>query len=226
LAVRDGIVNHCGEDKSTELAPVKEPDLNGKSNPVTIEGCVVKLVDKIAYLGRDLEDAVVAGLINESEVPGEIVAIIGNKNGEIVDYFVKDLMQTSESERIALSPIASELMGKLMKFNYDCIYKNKKLGSYEDRVKDVLDILFVRFMDIINEYDDRIDHYLSNSLKVIKVLGKYIGDRNRLYFHEEAGIYANKELRNMRIVTDFMSTLTDNFVFQACSEYFLPKPII
>jgi len=226
LAVRDGIVNHCGEDRSTCLTPNKEPDLNGNSIPATVEGCVVRLVDKIAYLGRDLEDAVIAGLLKENDVPGEISAKIGSKNGEIVDFFVVDLINTSNGEQIALSQAASELMDKLMNFNYARVYRHEQLEPFKKRVEDVLNTLFKRFMTAIEEYDDRIDLYLSDSLKVVQVLGKFIGDRKRLYFDEEAKVHSVKEKRDTRIIVDFLATLTDNFVFQACSEYFLPEPII
>ena len=63
-------------------------------------------------------------------------------------------------------------------------------------------------------------------LNVVKVLGKFIGDRKLLYFDEESASFSDKDKLNKRIVIDFMSTLTDNFVFHACQEFFLPQPLI
>ena len=51
-------------------------------------------------------------------------------------------------------------------------------------------------------------------------------DRKKLYFDEEASNFENKDFLHKRIVIDFLSTLTDSLVFQACNEYFLPQPII
>jgi len=226
LAVRDGIVNHCGEDYSTEITPSKYPRLEGKSYPFTLEGCVVRLVDKVAYLGRDLEDAIAAHFIEESDMPASIGAIIGTKNGEIVDFFVGDIIENSDKNKIALSKRASNLMEELMDFNYEKIYNHPELKVYKNRVKDVLSILYERFSQTLNNYWDRIDKYMNDDLKVIQVFGRFIDDRKCLYFKEEADSYNNNDKLKKRIIIDFMAALTDNFVFQACSEYFLPKPII
>jgi dGTPase len=226
LAVRDGIVNHCGEDHSTRITPSDSANLDGGSYPFTVEGCIVRLVDKIAYLGRDLEDAIIAQLIDESDIPAEIGAIIGTKNGEIVDYFVGDIIRNSGETEIALSEQASGLMSKLMEFNYEKIYEHEKIESYKKRVNDVLRTMYERFLKTLCDYGDRIDLYIDDDLKVVQVFGKFIADRKNLYFTEEASRYSDGEKLCTRIVVDFLSTLTDNFVFQACSEYFLPRPII
>jgi len=224
LAVRDGIVNHCGEDKSTKIIPNKVYNLDGKTNPWTTEGCIVKIVDKIAYLGRDLEDAIIYGMIDEDDIPGRIQAMIGSKNGEIVDYFVSDLIENSNLNCIKLSKRADKLMNKLIEFNYERIYNNENLDNFNKRVNDVLALLFERFFKVINEYHDQYLKYKSDDLKVNEVFGKFINDRKVLYFDEESQEYDQTKLYQ-RIVIDFLSTLTDNFVFQACSEYFLPKTI-
>jgi len=71
--VRDGIISHCGEDyKTYELSPDnKDKDLDKiktrvqAGNPATLEGCIVRLIDKIAYAGKDVEDAIEAGIIKD-----------------------------------------------------------------------------------------------------------------------------------------------------------------
>ena len=226
LAVRDGIINHCGEDKSTSIFPLDRPDLSGTKMPFTIEGCIVRLVDKIAYLGRDLEDALIAKFIKETDLPMELAVKVGDKNGEIVDYFVDDIINSSNGQNIRLSKEAGIMMNKLFILNIDKIYKHPKLGQYEERVNDVLDSLFNRFLNIIMKYEDDISKYMNSNINAITVLGKYIYDRKALYFVEERSMYESKELLYKRIVIDFMATLTDNFVFDACAEFFLPKPII
>ena len=231
LAVRDGIANHCGEDRSTQITPSNSPpsdsDLYNKDlRPFTLEGCIVRLVDKVAYLGRDLEDAVIAGLIEETDIPGEIRGCIGTKNGEIVDYFVDDIISASSERKIALSDGAAKLMERLIRFNYDKIYTHNKIKSFKERVKDMLYALYERLLKTIDCYKDNIDLYMKDDLSVVRVFGKYIGDRTVLYFNEEKSKFDKENKLYKRIVIDFLSTLTDNFVFQACSEYFLPRPII
>jgi len=227
LAVRDGIVNHYGEDPSTSISPADSPKLDGRSYPCTVEGCIVRLVDKIAYLGRDLEDAVDATLLKESDVPGEIAAIIGTRNGEIVDYFVGDIIDNSDADRISLSETASKLMGKMTKFNQEVIYGHKIIESYKQKTRHILDTLFDWLMERVHEFEDRVDLYMQDkSLRLMCVFGKFIGDRSILYFEEEPKTLSRKGDLHKRIVIDFMSTLTDNFVFQSCSELFLPKSII
>jgi len=226
LAVRDGIVNHSGEDPCTNISPADSPNLKGKSYPCTLEGCIVRVVDKIAFLGRDLEDAVIVNLISEDEVPADISGKIGTKNGEIVDYFVGDMIVNSDENRIALSPGASQLMTAMAKFNDERIYKHRRIESYKERTRDILQTLFDRFFKAVNAFGNRIDRYLQHdSLQVLDYLGRFIGARSVLYFKEEANIYPDKKQLYERIVVDFLSTLTDRFVFEACEEYFLPKHI-
>jgi dGTPase len=227
VAVRDGIVNHCGEDSSTNISPVDSPKLEGNSYPFTVEGCVVRLVDKIAYLGRDLEDAIIAKFIEESKIPAKFAALIGTKNGEIVDYFVGDLIENSDETQIALSKKAGGLMRKLLDFNKKAIYKRKELDRFKIQIKDILEILFTKFLKELYEYEDQIHLYMNeDNLDPVIVLGKFIGDRKILYFDEESEAISDQDKLYTRIVIDFMSTLTDNYVFHAIDAYFGPKSII
>jgi dGTPase len=222
-AVRDGIVNHCGEDPSTEICPSDSPDLSGGSSPFTIEGCIVKLVDKVAYLGRDLEDAIIYEIIKEADIPAGIQGIIGTKNGEIVDYFVADIIENSDDKAIRLSEKASALMKGLMKYSVKEIYRHEKLETYKKRVEDVITTLYNHFFQILEEKGDNISEYAEYKLDSVKIFGGFIGKRSILYFDEEQKKFSNNSLLNKRIVIDFLSTLTDNYVFQACSEFFLPR---
>ena len=226
LAVRDGIVNHCGEDKATRISPITEPNLAEDSLPSTLEGCVVRIADKVAYLGRDIEDAIVAGLVNEENIPARIKTHIGTRNGEIVDFFVGDLIKASGETEIGLSDEAGALMKQLSDFNYDRIYRHPKVEVYKERVNDVLEVLFTRLTRILSTNEDKIDQYMNNGLNVYALLGRFLDERRQLYFKEEAGSYDSDEKLFMRIAVDFMSTLTDRLVFESCSEFFLPEPIV
>ncbi|MBN1508807.1 MAG: HD domain-containing protein [Sedimentisphaerales bacterium] len=101
--VRDGIVSHCGEDFETcrlepaispkNLEQIRTRDDAGK--PATLEGCIVRLMDKIAYAGKDVEDALEAGLIGEDQVPQEFKEKLGITNGRIIGTFVQDMVKNS-----------------------------------------------------------------------------------------------------------------------------------
>ncbi|MEJ2055702.1 MAG: HD domain-containing protein, partial [Calditrichaceae bacterium] len=96
---RDGILSHNGEvdDQGLEPNPAKkEKDLqnfirameNGEMQdmrPATLEGCVVRLTDTIAYIGQDIDDAIRIGLISRDELPKEATAVLGDSNGAIIE---------------------------------------------------------------------------------------------------------------------------------------------
>ncbi len=130
--VRDGIVSHCGEIDENSLVPRDEfIDLNNYSypneyNPYTWEGCVVKISDKISYLGRDIEDAVSLGILDEHL--DELYNLVGHKNGTlnntvIINTLIYDVCNNSSPEKgLYFSDNALELMNKIKKFNYEYIY--------------------------------------------------------------------------------------------------------
>ena len=111
IQVLDGILCHNGEMLSNIYRPVKktpkeflknyeEAYLMHKKkvsfNPMTLEGCVVKLTDVISYSGRDLEDAIRLGIINREEVPENITRVLGNSNRDIVNTLVLDVIANSK----------------------------------------------------------------------------------------------------------------------------------
>jgi len=230
LATRDGIVNHCGESNENVLSPSDIPEYNdvGKRDvfPCSIEGCVVRLSDKIAYLGRDVEDATMLKPKIELSLPARVSSIIGHKNGEIVDYFVKDIIDNSSEDEIKLSKDASELMEVLKQFNYENIYNARELQDLQEQIEYLIKITYEKLLFIIENYEDNIQKYRYNRFYCIKMFGEFISDRKKLYFSEEADIYSDSSKLYLRIVADFISTLSDRFIIQAFSELHIPKAII
>ena len=135
-AVRDGIISHCGEIDENGLKPRKEfIDLSTYSYPneyapYTWEACVVKISDKISYIGRDIEDAITLGildnhlddlykLIHNADVKNEI------NNTIIINYLVSDLCENSSTEKgLCFSDEAFSLLNQIKQFNYDNIYND------------------------------------------------------------------------------------------------------
>ncbi len=228
LAVRDGIVNHCGESRVSVIMPSDPPSYDevGSTDvmPCTIEGCVVRLVDKVSYLGRDIEDAIIAEFIKESDLPAGIRAKIGSKNGEIVEYFVKDIIASTSTDCVRISEEAADLMLQMDKYNYEYIYKIPRIINYFNRLAEMLEILFDKLIVVIGEKKDNIAEYTNGEPDAIGILGDFISNRHKLYFCEEIAL--GEEKLYMKIVTDFISTLTDRWVFDAFTDIFLPRPLV
>lgn len=108
--VRDGIVSHCGETYDEYfLVPKADKKIEdivnkGKKNrtaPATLEGCVVRFADKIAYVGRDMEDALRAGYIDSDYLSPKVKKQLGNTNSEVINTLVGDSLH---NEQILLLP--------------------------------------------------------------------------------------------------------------------------
>ena len=142
-AVRDGIISHCGEIDVNGLVPRDELiDLNdykrvGQYSPASWEGCVVKIADKIAYLGRDIEDAITLhflseGSLSELKALGEKYCGRGVLNtSSIMHEMIGDICRNSSPGKgITLGDEKYELLCKIKEFNYQYIYLNHRFNSY------------------------------------------------------------------------------------------------
>ena len=149
-AVRDGIVCHCGEvDESgirprSQAIPLYDIKKAGSVQPYTWEGCVVKLSDKIAYLGRDIEDARRYHILDMGayrqlrEIVGECFGFSATKTGKtvnttvLINDLIVDLCQQSSPEAgLVFSPAYFKFMKKLKSFNFANIYNHWRLQEFE-----------------------------------------------------------------------------------------------
>lgn len=135
-AVRDGIISHCGEIDENELSPreeyidLKEYMSPNQYAPYTWEGCVVKIADKISYLGRDIEDAITLGILDEKLE--ELYKILHSKevinNTVIINHLVQDLCENSSPrEGLCFSKETFNLVKEIKAFNYQNIYKAPRI---------------------------------------------------------------------------------------------------
>ena len=138
-AVRDGIISHCGEVDKNGLIPRKELfDLSeitkaGEYESATWEGCVVKLSDKIAYVGRDIEDAKRLNFLSNNDLK-ELEGFAKAFDSEainttvIMHSLITDICSTSSPEKgICLSDEYAKKLNEIKQFNYEKIYDNKRL---------------------------------------------------------------------------------------------------
>ncbi len=177
--VLDGIVSHCGETQEGEFRPDEIVMGDGHGNcgndslidgkpgaisPATLEGCVVKMCDRIAYVRKDIEDAAKAGIINEDDIPLEITEVLGSTNGRIINTLVKDIIVNFQWDRerfkkengreparheisIKLSwPVLEALNALIHDFNYPKIYLNPENLKYEEQTEGILRRMFETFM--------------------------------------------------------------------------------
>ena len=138
FAVRDGIISHCGELKTVALKPRnnKKIDLygdfirSGQFEPATWEGCAVKIADKIAYLGRDIEDAIRLKFITAQDL--EELKDIADENivmntTTLMHRMIVDISRESSPEcGIVLGDDNKKLIDDVLKFNNLHIYQSSK----------------------------------------------------------------------------------------------------
>jgi dGTPase len=222
--VRDGILNHCGESYDRVLRPDRARDLSRLSEittreffPATLEGCLVRMVDRISYLGRDLEDALKNNMIRREDIPKEVTEKIGIENGNIIGYFVNDIIMHSVGEdKIELGQEAFDLMLLMRDFNYKNIYHNDFENKKSSRAKTVIELLFQEFEEAFEYSNNGMDYIarekLINNISIMKPFFKFIDDMNY-----EEGTTA------LRIVTDYIAGMTDCFAEQTFKSLFLPE---
>ena len=186
-AVRDGIISHCGEVDDNGIKPRKEfIDLEtefksaGEFQPITWEGAVVKLADKIAYLGRDIEDALTLGILDRGEVK-TLEEMAGDESdgaintGVIMHGMIIDVCENSSPEEgISLSRDALKRLVRIKKFNYEHIYNSRWLDPFVHYSELVLCELFMALSDV---YDgDRTFERINDAVRYYPNLMKNFGD--------------------------------------------------
>lgn len=166
-AVRDGIISHCGEvdeealyprDESIDLKKIQRPN---QYQPYTWEGCVVKIADKIAYLGRDIEDALRLRILKRDQVK-ELSSIVSSRYPNTVDAvltttimhnFIINLCESSSPEAgMRFDKKQFELMKDIKAFNYEHIYRHERINRFNAYVDLVLNSIF----DYLNEGFEKI----------------------------------------------------------------------
>jgi len=219
IQTMDGILAHNGEmllnkykpnfNKTTEEFLEDLENTYTKKNyskkivPMTLEACVVRISDVIAYIGKDIEDAIIEGDIKREELPADVVKILGNKNSSIVETLVDDLVENSiDKDYICFSDEVFNALTKLLDWNYMHIYN---VASLNDKMllEHKFDRLFEVYLEKLNKYD-----YINEKVNIDdlsysdKILYSYINSKSKAYLQEN---------NVKRIVIDYISGFTDNF---------------
>jgi dGTPase len=239
-AVRDGIVCHCGEvdensicprDNSLDLLAIEEPN---QYQPYTWEGCVAKIADKIAYLGRDIEDAMALKILTPSQVK-ELVRIVRPfskgkikqlNNTVVMHEFIIDLCRHSSPENgIKISGDALRLMNSIKQFNYRNIYYHSRLNTYREYAKLIIDSIYETLKGFYQKEDTlkQLKRY-SNIYPTLtgifsEWLLKYACLEGRPVNFQNAILYdLNQRKDYSRAILDFISGMTDMFAIKIFDE--------
>jgi len=203
--VRDGIASHCGEtyseyriypDRNKAADAIIQKHSGHSQLPATLEGCVVRIADKIAYVGRDIEDAARAGILEFEDIPPAITSTLGSTNSQIIHTLVTDIIHNSlDKDGIILSDESGQAMEALLKENVQRIYQSDKIKKYEIRVKTTVEGLFDAMMNSLSDPQKA----LTSGNPVFTALADY-----RL-------CYPDPKASVVQIVTDYIAGMTDSF---------------
>ena len=130
--VLDGILRHSG----------------GTSPPATLEGRIVRLVDRIAYINHDIDDALRAGIIDRSDLPAEEIAVLGDGGSERIDTLVHDLVEHSEAAGdIVQGERVGGAMRSLRTFMFDRVYLGEQARAEHAKIARVIRTLFHHYCE-------------------------------------------------------------------------------
>lgn len=178
--VRDGILNHTG--------PVR---------PSTLEGQIVKISDRVAYINHDIDDAIRGGILRADQLPAECLEVLGRAHRDRINTMVLDLIHTNldATDEIKMSPAIQAATDKLRDFMFENVYVGSEAKREEDKACHVVQHLYRHFMEhaelLPAEYRQR--------------TGSEDTDR---------------------VVCDYIAGMTDNFAIRIYQRYFLPLPWI
>ena len=175
--VRDGILNH-----------------QTSGMPATLEGKVVRLSDKIAYIHHDMDDAIRGGILNEKDVPKEIAKAIGATCGQRLDHFIHDIVNTSEStDDVRMSGETAQAMTDMRRFMFERVYQNPIAKAEEGKAETLIETLYYYYLDHI------------------MLLPDFLLDLIERGESKEA------------VVCDYIGAMTDRFVIAKYQEIYIPK---
>ena len=220
LQTLDGILCHDGEIHNQVLRPQgeksfdtlglemakKKADPDFALMPMTLEGCVVRMADTVAYIGRDLEDAIRLKVVQRSDLPVEVTAVLGDSNGTIVYNLVTDIIHCSHTTgHIAFSDRVSNALKQLKQFNLERIYLNPTIKKNAAVIQTLFELLFESYLNDLQKGNER-----------SKIFTGFLADMSEEYIDSH---------RPAEIVRDFIAGMTDRYFLLQCPERLRPKVI-
>jgi dGTPase len=185
---RDGILKH---------SKGKSPLITEGNMPKTLEGEIVRIADKIAYINHDLEDAIRAGLLKESDIPQDIVKTLGKTKSERISTLVMSVINTTienNYKHIVMDEKIYLAMYKLRDFLYEKVYFSPPVIKELDKAKGILKALF--------EYYEKNHHEIPFYEKYLNLWGSY---------------------EPKQAAVDYIAGMTDRYAIKTYEKIFIPK---
>ncbi len=215
LQTLDAIMCHNGEIELAEYYPVskdietflQEYNLSYQDNniikklrPMTLEGCIVRVSDIIAYIGRDIEDAIRLGIITKDDIPQNIKNILGDNNRDIINTIILDIITNSyQKPYIKISPNIFTAIKELKKFNYENIYykanTNEDINQYEMMFRKLIEVYY---------------YQLQNNKEEETIYQSYLNHMSKEYRQNNS---------NYRIIIDYIAGMTDDYFKKQYEKY-------
>lgn len=177
--VRDGIRNHpLGYD------------------PATLEGQIVSISDRIAYINHDIDDAVRAGIIKPEKIPEKFMHHLGYTHGQRINKMIVDVINNSiYKEKITMSDEIDHYTSSLRDFLFENVYFNKIAKSEEDKTTFIVEKIFEYYT---KNFDALPEFYLK--------------------------IYDDNNISKSEIIKDYIAGMTDRYAMKVFEELYIPKP--
>ena len=176
--VRDGIANH-----------------KTSGHPHTLEGQIVRLSDKVAYINHDIDDAIRAGIFKEEDVPARFTDALGNSSRERLDTLIRSIVESSMGkDHITMKPGDQEAMMELREFMFENLYSNPVAKSEEVKADMMIAELFGFFM-------------------------KHEEEVPEIYIK----IAARRDEPLQRAVCDYIASMSDRYSVKMFEEFYVPR---
>lgn len=178
--VIDGILNH-----------------RGQGSPKTLEGKIVQISDKIAYVNHDIDDAIRSGILKEADLPGQYTKVLGSSSHNRIDFLIKNIINNSyEKNNIIIEPCVKEALYGLRQFLFDNVYFSNHLAIEREKYSKILSTMY--------------EFYISDFTKVPQ---------------EFVSIYNKYDTLNEKstIICDYIAGMTDRFAMTTYKKLFFNK---
>lgn len=178
LEVRDGILNH-----------------RTSGHPSTMEGHIVRLSDKIAYINHDIDDAIRGRIFKEEDIPAEYTDVLGHSVRERLNALIHDIIdQSYDKPEIIMSPEMETAMHGLRRWMFENVYRNEVAKSQEGKAKRLIVALYDYYMNHVEQLPEE---YLT--------------------------MMRERDEKKERAVCDYIAGMTDVYAIDRFKELFVPK---
>lgn len=165
-------------------------------NPATLEGQIVSLSDRIAYINHDIDDAMRANIIKPGQIPEDFLSHLGHTHGQRINTMILDIINNSmDNDKVTMSEEIDYYTNKLRDFLFENVYYNKIAKSEEEKTTFIIE-------------------------KIFEYYSKYFELLPEFYLN----IYKDNNFTKNEIIKDYIAGMTDRYAMKLFEELYIPKP--